>query len=69
MKKRYFAPETEIVAACPGSLLYQISDVEYGGDGDDDLPDEANTGLFDEVEAPASSDNGKLVDKLDNRWN
>ena len=67
MKKRYFAPETEIVAACPGSLLYQTS-VEYGGDGDD-LPDEANTGLFDEVEAPASSDNGKLVDKLDHRWN
>ncbi len=67
MKKRYIAPETEIVAASLGSLLYQTS-VEYGGDGDD-LPDEANTGLFDEVEAPASSDNGKLVDKLDNRWN
>ncbi len=69
MKKRYFAPETEIVAACPGSLLYQISDVESGGDGEDFPPDEANTGLFDEVEAPAGSDNGKLVDKLDNRWN
>ena len=52
MKKRYFAPETEIVAACPGSLLYQISDVESGGDGEDFPPDEANTGLFDEVEAP-----------------
>lgn len=67
MKKRYIAPETEIVAACLGRLLYQTS-VVYGGDGDD-LPDEANTGLFDDEEVTAGSVHRSLDDKLDNRWN